>query len=137
MRRTASRAHSSEPMTLMPNMRCERSTLISSTRAATSTTPALLTRPPSAAELGVDGGEHRQHLGLVGDVGLHDQRAPAGARDMRRDGVRGVGVARVVDGDVPAVAGGAQGGGGADAAAAAGDEEDSVHAPMLGASTAR
>ena len=43
MRRTASRAHSMVPMTLMSNKRRQRATSIASTRAATSTTPALLT----------------------------------------------------------------------------------------------
>ena len=45
MRRTASRAHSRLPMTLMSNMRRQRARLISSTRALTSTTPALFTSP--------------------------------------------------------------------------------------------
>ena len=58
------------PVRLMANMRISRCRLISSTRAGRSTTPALLTRPPSGAELLVDAGEHGQHLGFVGDVGL-------------------------------------------------------------------
>ena len=52
MRRTASRAQRKLPMTLMRNMRSSRATLISSTRAGTSTMPALLTsavRRPSLA----------------------------------------------------------------------------------------
>ena len=52
MRRTASRAQTKLPVTLMRNMRSSRCTLIWSTRARTSTTPALLTsavRRPSLA----------------------------------------------------------------------------------------
>ena len=47
MRRTASREQVKVPKTLMANMRCQRAMSISSTRAATSTTPALLTSPDS------------------------------------------------------------------------------------------
>ena len=52
MRNTASRAHTMLPTTLVVNMRCSRATLMASTRQATSTTPALLTkavRRPSLA----------------------------------------------------------------------------------------
>ena len=51
MRLTASRAHTSAPITLMSNMRFRRATLISSSRAWTSITPALFTsavRRPSS-----------------------------------------------------------------------------------------
>ncbi len=70
MRRTASRAQTKLPITLMRSMRSSRATLIRSTRACMSTTPALLTSAV-AAELGVDLLEHRDHLRLVADVGLH------------------------------------------------------------------
>ncbi len=54
MRRTASRAHSRLPITLMSNMRRQRAMSISSRRARRSTTPALFTRPvrrPSLASI--------------------------------------------------------------------------------------
>jgi len=47
MRRTASAAQRMEPVTLMRNMRSNRSTDISSIRAVGPTMPALLTRPSS------------------------------------------------------------------------------------------
>ena len=116
----------------MANMRWQRAAPISSTRAATSTTPALLTSPDSAPASRSSACEHRQHLGVVGHVGLQHPGAAAGGAHLRGHGLgRGL-VARVVDGDVPAARGGQAGGGGADAAAAAGDEEDGVHPPMLG-----
>ncbi|MCY1379514.1 hypothetical protein D9M69_672410 [compost metagenome] len=54
MRFTASRAQTKLPITLTRNMRSSRATLISSTRACTSTTPALFTsavRRPSLASI--------------------------------------------------------------------------------------
>ena len=54
MRLTASRAHTKLPSTLVSNIRLSRATLRSSTRVATSTTPALLTsavRRPSLASI--------------------------------------------------------------------------------------
>jgi hypothetical protein len=88
-------------------------------------------QPVQHAELAVDGGEHRQHLGFVGDVGAHRHRAPAQRAHGRGHGLgRGL-VARVVDGHVPTGARAEQRARGADTAAAARDEKDSVHAPML------
>ena len=116
----------------MANMRISRCRLISSTRAGMSTTPALLTRPLSAAELPVDGGIHGQHLGLVGHVGLDDQRTPARRTHLVGHALRGRGVAGVVDGHVPAALRGQHGRRGADAAAAAGDQKGLAHVLSIG-----
>ena len=51
MRRTASRAHSRLPSTLVSNMRRQRAQSISSSRAVVSTTPALFTSPAMGPNL--------------------------------------------------------------------------------------
>ena len=132
MRRSASREQLSVPKTLMANMRWTRAALISSTRAATSTTPALLTSPESAPASRSSAWNIATTWASSATSACSTQARRPAARTCRGHGVgRGL-VARVVDGDVPAARGGEAGGGGADAAAAAGDEEDGVHPPMLG-----
>ena len=79
MRRTASRAQIIVPNTLIANMRCQRASVISSTRAATSTTPALLTSAASGPSSRSMVANIATHVGLDGHVGGDGDRSSARA----------------------------------------------------------
>ena len=125
MRRTASRAQTKLPKTLIANMRCSRVDAHRSTRAATSTTPALLTSAAERRQLARRSVANiAQHLRLRRRRRPGRARAAAGGADRgRRRACAAARVARVVDRHRPAALRAARRRGrGADAAAAAGDE---------------
>jgi hypothetical protein len=82
-----------------------------------------------ASELGIDLLEHRHHLCLVADVGLHGDRRAAVCTDGSHHLVGGQRVARVVDRDRVAATCRLQSRRGADASAASGDQEHLVQNP--------
>ena len=127
MRRTASRAHSIEPITLMSNIRRHRAMSISSTLALTSTTPALFTRPsrgPSLASICLNMASTCASLATSACTAMALPPAgPDGAHHLVGcQRVRGV-----VHRHRPARSRGEQGRRCADAAAAAGDQQCFVH----------
>lgn len=82
MRRTASRAHTKLPSTLTDHCRCRRSTLMASTRQATSTHASVVHQPAQRPQLRIHLREHAQHVRLQRHVALHGH----GAATLDADG---------------------------------------------------
>jgi hypothetical protein len=79
------------------------------------------------AELGIEGLEQARHLVGLADIGLDGDGLAASFSHVGNHGLGGGGVARVVDGHIPAALGCQPCRGGTDAPAGAGDEHVPGH----------